>query len=106
MCRRSSRRLHLKLHHLRIGVFNRKANLRRKRASNHVVVAVFYHVDPSDVKHEKGSFGEAFARHEEKFKAGKMGFEKEWMERMKGWKEALKKSCRSGRNVLENQADG
>ncbi|PON31332.1 TIR domain containing protein, partial [Trema orientale] len=29
-----------------------------------VVIPIFYHVDPSDVRKQTGSFGEAFARHE------------------------------------------
>ncbi|KAK2993646.1 hypothetical protein RJ640_019286 [Escallonia rubra] len=100
-----------------------------RRTSNHVVIAVFYHVDPSDVRHQKESFkkaldrheqrfkagkmvikkdwkewikgwsfGTAFARHEESFMAGKMGFE-EWMERMEGWREALKEAAWLGAMV-------
>ena len=30
------------------------------------VLPIFYHVDPSHVRHQRGSFGEAFANHEVK----------------------------------------
>ncbi|KAK2986986.1 hypothetical protein RJ640_024884 [Escallonia rubra] len=110
--------------------------MERRRTSNHVVIAVFYHVDPSDVRHQKGSFKKALDEHEQRFKAGKTGFkdwmewmigwssekafgrhaerfkadkkacEEKWMERMKGWREALTQAADLGGMVLENQADG
>ncbi|KAK2985532.1 hypothetical protein RJ640_015857 [Escallonia rubra] len=58
--------------------------MERRRTSKHVVLPVFYHVNPTDVRYQKGSFENAFARHDERFEAGKMGFEDEWMERRKG----------------------
>lgn len=36
--------------------------------SGHEVLPVFYHVDPPDVKKQKGDYAEALARHEERFK--------------------------------------
>ncbi|KAK2986974.1 hypothetical protein RJ640_024872 [Escallonia rubra] len=110
--------------------------MERRRTSNHVVIPVFYHVDPSDVRHQKGSFKKALDRHEQRFKGGKMGCkdwmewmigwsfgkafgrhaerfkadkkacEDKWMERMKGWREALTQAADLGGMVLENQADG
>lgn len=47
-----------------------------------VVIPIFYHVDPSDVRKQTGSFGEAFARHELNLK--------DEMERVNGWRTALK----------------
>ncbi|KAG2667502.1 hypothetical protein I3760_15G118300 [Carya illinoinensis] len=47
------------------------------------VLPLFYDVPPSDVRHQKGNFGEAFARVEHKFKADKVKLTK--------WKEALEK---------------
>ncbi|KAJ4831152.1 hypothetical protein Tsubulata_000691 [Turnera subulata] len=38
--------------------------LQCKRMNGQVVIPVFYLVDPSDVRHQSGSFGEALARHE------------------------------------------
>ena len=41
---------------------------------------VFYNVNPSDVRNQKGKFGEALAKHEEKFKDNK---------KIQRWREAL-----------------
>ncbi|XP_034676085.1 disease resistance protein RPV1-like isoform X2 [Vitis riparia] len=35
-----------------------------RKKMDQIVLPVFYHVDPSDVRKQKGSFGEAFANHE------------------------------------------
>ncbi|XP_052175772.1 disease resistance protein RPV1-like [Diospyros lotus] len=65
--------------------------LGRRGDSGHVVLPVFYGVDPSDVRKQKGVYAEAFASHEKRFKfklgAGKAA--KEWKEKLKGWREAL-----------------
>ncbi|XP_062014036.1 TMV resistance protein N-like [Rosa rugosa] len=47
------------------------------------ILPVFYHVDPSDVRHQRGSFGAAFAAHEARFKDQK--------ERLMKWRDALNK---------------
>ncbi|GLT70706.1 hypothetical protein SLA2020_427670 [Shorea laevis] len=39
-----------------------------KQTKGQIVVPVFYKVDPTDVRHQKKSFGEAFVKHEERFK--------------------------------------
>ncbi|XP_034679823.1 TMV resistance protein N-like isoform X3 [Vitis riparia] len=44
------------------------------------VVPIFYNVDPSDVRRQRGIFGEALAKHEEN---------SENMERVQSWKDAL-----------------
>ena len=33
-----------------------------------IVLPIFYHVDPSDVQYQRGTFAEAFAKHEKRFK--------------------------------------
>ncbi|XP_031250579.1 TMV resistance protein N-like [Pistacia vera] len=38
-----------------------------KNEYGQIVIPVFYHVDPSDVRHQTGNFGEAFTNHEEHF---------------------------------------
>ena len=48
-----------------------------------VVLPVFHYVDPSDVRNHKGTFGEAFAKHEESFKDD--------IENVQTWKAALTK---------------
>ncbi|KAH0731704.1 hypothetical protein KY289_002892 [Solanum tuberosum] len=54
------------------------------------VLPIFYHVDPSDVRKQKGRIGEAFDRHEEA--------------KVRKWKEALKQVPDLGGMVL--LADG
>ncbi|KAH0726927.1 hypothetical protein KY284_002792 [Solanum tuberosum] len=56
------------------------------------VLPIFYHVDPSDVRKQKGRIGEAFDRYEEA--------------KVRKWKEALKQVADLGGMVLQNQADG
>ncbi|GAU10082.1 hypothetical protein TSUD_422270, partial [Trifolium subterraneum] len=41
-----------------------------RRRNDLVVLPVFYDVDPSDVRHGRGSYGEALARHEVRFGDG------------------------------------
>ncbi|XP_052209884.1 disease resistance protein RPV1-like isoform X7 [Diospyros lotus] len=64
---------------------------RRRGDCAHVVLPVFYGVDPSDVRKQKGVYAEAFARHEDRFKfeVGEAEAAKEWKEKLKGWREAL-----------------
>ncbi|XP_061991608.1 disease resistance protein RPV1-like isoform X1 [Rosa rugosa] len=50
---------------------------RRRNDDAHVVIPVFYDVDPSHVRKQSGSFAEAFVRHEERFKE-EMGKVAEW----------------------------
>ena len=47
------------------------------------VLPVFHHVNPSDVRNQRGTFAEAFAKHEERFKDTTTDVEK--------WKVALTK---------------
>ena len=53
-----------------------------KRKLNQIVVPVFYHVDPSEVRKQTGSFGEAFIRHE-------MDATQEESEKIQRWRETL-----------------
>ncbi|PPD93036.1 hypothetical protein GOBAR_DD10068 [Gossypium barbadense] len=48
---------------------------------NKCVVPVFYGVDPSDVRKQRGNFADAFAKHEENFKHD--------VEKVKSWRTAL-----------------
>ncbi|XP_040363139.1 TMV resistance protein N [Rosa chinensis] len=47
------------------------------------ILPVFFNVDPSDVRHQRKSFAEAFSKHEEKFS--------DQIEKVEKWKEALRK---------------
>ncbi|XP_030958721.1 TMV resistance protein N-like [Quercus lobata] len=48
------------------------------------VLPVFYNVNPSDVRNQKGKFGKALAKHEEKFKDSK---------KIQRWREALREAA-------------
>ncbi|XP_070680744.1 disease resistance protein RUN1-like [Malus domestica] len=69
---------------------------RKRTTSNHVVLPVFYDVDPSDVRKQTGSIGKAFARHEKTQSPKKV----------KGWREAVAEVADLAGMVLQNQADG
>ena len=47
----------------------------------HTIFPVFFGVEPTEVRKQEGSFGEAFAKHEEVFK--------ENLEKVKKWRDAL-----------------
>ncbi|KAG5588606.1 hypothetical protein H5410_049040 [Solanum commersonii] len=64
---------------------------------NQVVLPIFYDVDPSQVRKQTGSFGEALAKHKERsIGAG----------RMKKWKAALTEAANLSGWDLRNMADG
>ncbi|XP_062023664.1 disease resistance protein RPV1-like [Rosa rugosa] len=69
--------------------------MKRKRNDGHMVVPVFYKVDPSDVRKQTGSFGEAFAKHEERFK--------EEMAKVDEWRRSLRDAADLGGMVLGDQ---
>ena len=51
--------------------------MKRNRDDGHMVLPVFYKVDPSHVRKQTGTFGEAFAKLEERFKE-EIGKVEEW----------------------------
>jgi hypothetical protein len=53
-------------------------------ANNRLILPIFYGVEPTHLRHQTGSYGEAIAKHEEKFQN-----DKENMERVQKWKMAL-----------------
>lgn len=55
-----------------------------KESNQHNVIPVFYKVEPSTVRHQKNSFGEAFTKYEDRFKDD---------EKVQKWKEALKQAA-------------
>ncbi|XP_059652140.1 disease resistance protein RUN1-like [Cornus florida] len=64
--------------------------LERKKSVGHIIVPVFYHVDPSDLRWLKGSFAEAFAKHEKRLELGSDERKEKGMDKIKRWKEALR----------------
>ncbi|XP_059665379.1 disease resistance protein RUN1-like [Cornus florida] len=69
-----------------------------KRTMRQIVWPIFYNVDPSDVRKQKGSFGEAFAKHEETF-----GEDKEKVQR---WRTTLVEAANLSGWDLNNIANG
>ncbi|XP_060169629.1 disease resistance protein RPV1-like isoform X1 [Lycium barbarum] len=80
--------------------------LESKRAFGHFLLPVFYVVDPSDVRKQKGSFEEAFFRYEERYKTENDERRKKWTEKVEKWRAALREVADLGGMVLQNQADG
>ena len=66
--------------------------MERKRTANSIVLPIFYDVDPSQVSNKTGSFADAFVEHEKCFKGE--------MERVNGWRIALKEVADLGGMVL------
>lgn len=56
-----------------------------KESKQQIVYPVFYKVDPTVVRYQRGSFGDAFANHERRFKDNS--------EKVRIWREALKESA-------------
>ncbi|XP_050154225.1 disease resistance protein RPV1-like isoform X1 [Malus sylvestris] len=69
---------------------------RKRTTSDHVVLPVFYDVDPSHLRKQTGSIGKAFARHQKT----------QSQKKVKGWREALAEVADLAGMVLQNQADG
>ncbi|XP_040996294.1 disease resistance protein RPV1-like isoform X4 [Juglans microcarpa x Juglans regia] len=68
--------------------------LESKKSKQQIVLPVFYHVDPSDIRHQRGTFGEALAKHAEKLN-GDMKFQM--------WKAALREVANlSGDHLIRN----
>ena len=65
--------------------------MERHKDRGHAVFPIFYHVDPSHVRWQTGSFGKAFARDEEK-----------WTDRIPRWRAALTEAANlSGWHLLD-----
>ncbi|XP_058217976.1 disease resistance protein RPV1-like [Rhododendron vialii] len=64
--------------------------LKCRSTSGHVVLPVFYDMDPSQLRKQMGSFEEAFVRHERKIEAKSGERRKEWMSKVEEWRAALR----------------
>ncbi|KAI8553566.1 hypothetical protein RHMOL_Rhmol05G0025700 [Rhododendron molle] len=80
--------------------------LRRRSTSGHVVLPVFYDVDPSLVRKQSGCFEEAFTRYEGKVEAESGERRKEWMSKVEEWRAALREVADLSGMNLQNRADG
>lgn len=78
----------------------------KRRSSGHVVIPVFYDVDPSEVRHQIGSFKEAFTRHEEKLKSETGERKEKLKDKTAIWRAALRKAANLSGMNLQNHANG
>ncbi|KAL7618197.1 hypothetical protein Lser_V15G02999 [Lactuca serriola] len=64
--------------------------LEQRMTSNHIVIPIFYHVEPTHIRKQQSSFGDAMAKHkqmmEEETNANKRS---QWTEKMERWNKAL-----------------
>ena len=68
-----------------------------KNTKGQIVIPIFYDVDPSDVRKQIGSYAEAFAKHEDRFK--------DKMEMIKNWRDALTEAGNLSGWDLRNMAN-
>ncbi|KAK2993776.1 hypothetical protein RJ640_018066, partial [Escallonia rubra] len=81
--------------------------LQCRRTSGHVVLPIFYDVDPTVVRNQTDSFSEAFAGYEEKLKAEtNYGRKMELAKKVRVWREALKEVADLAGMSLQNEANG
>ncbi|KAM2797352.1 hypothetical protein COP1_002429 [Malus domestica] len=67
-----------------------------RQVTGQIVFPVFYDVDPSDVRHQTGRFGDAFAEHEQRFKDN--------IHKVRAWRDALRQLADlSGYALLEDR---
>ncbi|XVF30479.1 hypothetical protein REPUB_Repub16aG0061600 [Reevesia pubescens] len=69
--------------------------MEHRKSSQHIVLPVFYDVDPTQVKKQTQSYEEAFSRHEERFKSE--------MDTVERWRVALKEVADLAGMVLQDR---
>ncbi|KAH1115679.1 hypothetical protein J1N35_009057 [Gossypium stocksii] len=69
--------------------------LEHKKSSKHIVLPVFYDVEPSQVKNQTGSYAEAFTQHEQNFESDTNMIQR--------WRNALKEVADIGGMVLQDR---
>ncbi|CAL5378152.1 unnamed protein product [Camellia sinensis] len=76
--------------------------LERKRTVNHIILPIFYHVDPSHVKNQTGSFAEAFEKHNKRFEAETDYRKQERLAKVETWRETLREVADLPGMILED----
>ncbi|XP_024030731.1 disease resistance-like protein DSC1 [Morus notabilis] len=72
--------------------------LKCKKKRGQIVLPVFYHVNPSDIRHQRESYGDAFVAHETRFKHDRNKVEE--------WRKALKKAANlSGFHLQQHDSE-
>ncbi|GMP39782.1 hypothetical protein CsSME_00010483 [Camellia sinensis var. sinensis] len=76
--------------------------LERKRTVNHIILPMFYHVDPSHVKKQTESFAETFEKHMEGFEVKTDDRKQERLAKIKTWREDMRKVADLTGRILED----
>lgn len=64
--------------------------LDQHRTTGHIVIPIFYHVEPTNIRHQQKSFGDAMAKHKQRMEAETNEEEKNQLaQKMEIWKKAL-----------------
>ncbi|KAL7618730.1 hypothetical protein Lser_V15G03960 [Lactuca serriola] len=64
--------------------------LDQRKTCNHIVVPIFYHVEPTDVRKEESSFGDAMDKYRQKMEAERDENKKcQWAQKIDRWNKAL-----------------
>ncbi|XP_074350866.1 disease resistance protein RUN1-like isoform X2 [Apium graveolens] len=75
--------------------------------SKRLLLPIFYHVDPSDIRKQSGCVYEALCRHEEKFKTEVDSIKrKDLLDKVKRWRIALTQVANLGGMPLQDVANG
>ncbi|XP_062152227.1 disease resistance protein RPV1-like [Alnus glutinosa] len=69
-----------------------------KQTIGHTLIPIFYHMNPSDVRQQTGTFAEAFSKHEERFQTN--------LERVQRWRDALNTAANCSGFHLESIENG
>nr|GMD43932.1 TMV resistance protein N-like [Ipomoea batatas] len=78
--------------------------LERKKNAGHMILPVFYNVDPSHVRKQTGCYADAFRKYEEQC-VTEMGQKMECIARVKKWRASLKEAADLAGMVLEDRDD-
>ncbi|KAL4561639.1 hypothetical protein LXL04_033809 [Taraxacum kok-saghyz] len=64
--------------------------LEQRMVSNHIIIPIFYHVEPTHVRNQQGSFGDAMAKHKQTMEVEIDANERsQWAVKMGRWNKAL-----------------
>ncbi|XP_063940923.1 disease resistance protein RPV1-like isoform X5 [Daucus carota subsp. sativus] len=81
--------------------------MERRNNSKRLLLPVFYHVDPSDIRKQSGCISEALHMHEEKFKREvNDARRKDLMDKIKRWRTALTQVANLTGLTLANETNG
>ncbi|KAJ9559060.1 hypothetical protein OSB04_013674 [Centaurea solstitialis] len=65
--------------------------LEQHKNSNHIVILIFYHVEPTDVRNQQSTFRDSMVEHKQKMQANENVEERSKLtKKMENWKKALR----------------